>query len=416
MAEPASQNLTILLSDIKGFTAKTSQKSRSDILAMLERHKDLVLPVLESKGGRLIKTIGDAFLVVFTSPTDAVLAGVAVQDVLTIYNEGKTEAERIEVRIAINAGEVSLADNDIFGDPVNITARIESIAEAGEVFFTEAVYLAMNKREVPSSEIGLRQLKGIPEKIRVYKVVREQPVGGMAPDAPPARGFLGLLHPKAWGGAPAAMVPAEAVRAGFWPRLGALMIDLLLCWLLLSTFLPSGPSIHVAAQKPQAVGAKTGGLIEADEKGATLGGVVRLDEKGIHRVAEDSSARPPKKERASDEEDEEDSETLYDNGKGLKVSKAQAAKGPPFFTILWVLYGTFFLTYWGATPGKRVFRLRVAAAGEGQALDWRAAFTRTLFTVVSAFCLLGFIWALYDKEGRTWHDLVAGTRVLRFPA
>lgn len=71
---------------------------------------------------------------------------------------------------------MTLADNDVFGEPVNITARINSIAEAGEVCFTEAVYLAMNKMEGPSSEVGLLQLKGIAEKIPVYKVVREKRV------------------------------------------------------------------------------------------------------------------------------------------------------------------------------------------------------------------------------------------------
>src|SRR6476646_8671578 len=112
---------------------------------MLDRHKEIVLPVLGSSGGKLVKTIGDAFLMVFESPTDAVLAGVAVQDALAQHKEGKTEPDRVEVRIAINTGEVNLADNDIFGEPVNITARIEGVAQAGEVFFTEAVYLAMNK-------------------------------------------------------------------------------------------------------------------------------------------------------------------------------------------------------------------------------------------------------------------------------
>lgn len=88
--------------------------------------------------------------------------------------------DRLDIRIAINSGEVTLADNDVFGEPVNVTSRINGIAETGEVFFTEAVYLAMNKMEVPSSEVALLQLKGIAEKIRVYKVVREKPVGDSA--------------------------------------------------------------------------------------------------------------------------------------------------------------------------------------------------------------------------------------------
>jgi adenylate cyclase len=76
------------------------------------------------------------------------------------------------VRLAINVGEVRLESNDVFGEPVNIAARVEGLAEAGEVYFTEAVYLAMNKAEVPSKEVGAFELKGIPGKIRVFHVPR----------------------------------------------------------------------------------------------------------------------------------------------------------------------------------------------------------------------------------------------------
>src|SRR6202035_5723000 len=132
MSEPATRHLTILLTDIKGFTDKTSHKSRADITTMLDEHREVVLPLLEGRGGRLIKTIGDAFLMTFESPTNAVLAGVAVQGALTKRNEGRAADDRLDIRIAINAGEVNVIDNDVFGEAVNITARIEGIAEAGQ--------------------------------------------------------------------------------------------------------------------------------------------------------------------------------------------------------------------------------------------------------------------------------------------
>ena len=173
-----AKNLAIMLTDIKGFTDKTSRKSRDQIKEMLANHNALVLPVIEKHQGKLIKTIGDAFLVTFESSTDAVLCGVAVQEALASFNKDKAPDDRLDIRIAINAGEVYIDNNtgDIFGEAVNITSRIEGIAEAGEVFFTEAVYLSMNRNEVPSSEIGYRQFKGIPEKIKVYKVLHEDPV------------------------------------------------------------------------------------------------------------------------------------------------------------------------------------------------------------------------------------------------
>jgi class 3 adenylate cyclase len=165
-------NLAIVFTDIKGFTERTSRQTLEQNQRLLKVHNDLLTPVFKAFGGRIIKSIGDAFLVTFESPTQAVLSGMAIQDRLWQYNRSALDAERLDVRVAINVGEVRVESNDVFGEPVNIASRVESIAEAGEVFFTEAVYLAMNKAEVPAQEVGAFELKGIPGKIRVFRVPR----------------------------------------------------------------------------------------------------------------------------------------------------------------------------------------------------------------------------------------------------
>lgn len=169
-----TKNLTIMFTDMKGFTQRTSVGSRKQVERLLDIHNEIVKPVLRSYGGDLIKTIGDAFLVVFESPTDAVLCGMKIQESVANHNATAAADERFEIRIAINSGEVHLKDGDVFGEPVNVAARIQSIAEPAEVYFTEAVYLTMNKNEIPSSEVGQRHLKGIPEQIKVYKVLQEK--------------------------------------------------------------------------------------------------------------------------------------------------------------------------------------------------------------------------------------------------
>jgi class 3 adenylate cyclase len=245
MAASESRVLTILLTDIRNFTDRTSRSSREGVADLIEKNKQLVLPALQNRGGRLIKTIGDAFLVVFNSPTDAVLAGLDAQRSLAAYNEGKADAERIEVRIAINVGEVTLIDNDVYGEPVNVTSRIEGVAEAGEVFFTEAVYLAMNKSEVPSSEVGWLQLKGVPEKVRVYKVRRETPVGGKAE----LEGRPRLLEEK---GAKAWSVPADPPRREKKPK--TLIGQLIPVIVLVGVFGPNLiRAIKGTPEKPRAV-------------------------------------------------------------------------------------------------------------------------------------------------------------------
>lgn len=163
-------NLAIVFTDIKGFTERTSRQTHEENQRLLRVHHELLAPLFKAFGGRILKSIGDAFLVTFESPTQAVLSGVAIQDRLWQYNRAAPESERLNVRVAINVGEVRVESSDVFGEPVNIAARVEGIAEAGDVYFTEAVYLAMNKAEVPSVEVGAFELKGIPGKIRVFRV------------------------------------------------------------------------------------------------------------------------------------------------------------------------------------------------------------------------------------------------------
>ena len=165
-------NLAIVFTDIKGFTERTSKQTLEQNEALLKTHNDLLAPLFKGLGGKIVKTIGDAFMVTFESPTFAVLAGIAVQDALWAYNQKAIAEEQLHVRVAINVGEVRLEGNDVFGEPVNIAARVEGVAEADEVTFTESVYLSMNRAEVPAEELGRFELKGIPEQVRLYKVTR----------------------------------------------------------------------------------------------------------------------------------------------------------------------------------------------------------------------------------------------------
>jgi adenylate cyclase len=193
-------NLAIVFTDIQGFTERTSRQTLEENQRLLQTHASLLTPLFKAFGGRIVKSIGDAFLVTFESPTQAVLSGIAIQDRLWQHNRGAPESERLLVRVAINVGEVRLESNDVFGEPVNIAARVEALTEAGEVYFTEAVYLAMNKAEVPSQEVGAFELKGIPGRIRVFRVphapyrVEAPAAERQAQEALPPFGNLGLAR------------------------------------------------------------------------------------------------------------------------------------------------------------------------------------------------------------------------------
>lgn len=167
-----TENLAIVLTDIVGFTETTAQQSRQENEYLLDTHNQILLPIIKKYKGRLVKSIGDALLLVFRSPTDAMLCSMAMQDALFEYNRDIPDQKQIHIRVAASLGEVRITRNDIFGEPVNTTSRIEGVTPKDEIYFSEAIYMAMNKAEVPCKEVGWKELKGISEPIRLFNIPR----------------------------------------------------------------------------------------------------------------------------------------------------------------------------------------------------------------------------------------------------
>lgn len=167
-----TENLTILFVDIAGFTATTSRQSRAENANLLHTFDRTLQPLVKAFKGTVVKSIGDALLVTVRSPTDAMLCAMALQDAMHAHNLNLAEEQRIHIRVAASLGEVRVAKGDIFGEPVNVAARIEGVTPADEIYLSEAVYLAMNKAEVPAEEVGFRELSGIPHAIRLYSIPR----------------------------------------------------------------------------------------------------------------------------------------------------------------------------------------------------------------------------------------------------
>ncbi len=172
-----TENLAIVFVDIAGFTPRTSAQTREENLRLLKRFEGTVRPLVRVYNGRVVKTIGDAFLLTFRSPTDALLCSAAFHDCLAESDAAVDPVERFTIRAAINVGEVRIEGGDVFGEAVNIAARIEGKAGAGEIYFSESAYLSMTRSEVPSEEVGYAELKGIPGKVRLYRVPRSNEAG-----------------------------------------------------------------------------------------------------------------------------------------------------------------------------------------------------------------------------------------------
>ncbi len=165
-------NQVVMLTDIKGFTAATSRQTREENARMLALHDALLTPVIEAFGGRRVKSIGDAYLVLFPAPTVALLCAAAIQDRLADHARRVVEGDRIDVRIALAMGDVRLEGGDVFGEAVNLASRIEGQAEPGEIWFSEALYWALDRARVPVEELGYRALAGLDEEVRLFRVLK----------------------------------------------------------------------------------------------------------------------------------------------------------------------------------------------------------------------------------------------------
>ncbi len=173
-----TENLAIAFVDIAGFTERTSGQSREDNQRMLARFAGVVHPAVSGFDGRVVKSLGDAFLVAFRSSTNALHCAMVIHDRLAQAQADAPEADRFDIRVAVNAGDVRVDAGDVFGEAVNIASRIEAKTPPGEIYFGEAAYLAMTRAEVPSEEVGPADLRGIADPVRLYRVPRAAEVGG----------------------------------------------------------------------------------------------------------------------------------------------------------------------------------------------------------------------------------------------
>ncbi len=165
-----SEILTIMFIDIVGYTKVTSNLNRDLFNEMHDVFDSISLPLFQKYSGNVLKKMGDAFLITFKSPTDAVLCGMELQDAFDRYNASRKGKYPLKIRVAIHTGEVLLRGGDVYGDAVNITSRLENVAGPGEIVFSEALFMAMNKNEVPYVHLGVKKLRGTKYPVRVFRV------------------------------------------------------------------------------------------------------------------------------------------------------------------------------------------------------------------------------------------------------
>jgi TolB-like protein/class 3 adenylate cyclase len=161
----------ILAADVAGYSRLMGADEEGTLERLKALRRELLDPKIAEHKGRIVKTTGDGLLVEFASVVDAVRCAVAVQQAMPERNTGVAADKRIELRIGINLGDVIVEGDDLYGDGVNIAARIEALADAGGVFVSNTVHDQVRDR-LPFifEDLGEQQVKNIARPVRVYRI------------------------------------------------------------------------------------------------------------------------------------------------------------------------------------------------------------------------------------------------------
>ena len=165
---------TILFADVAGYTRMMRADEEQTLVDLRAHLAELVGPVVERFHGRIVKTVGDGVMAEFGSAVEAMRSAIELQRGMTGRNADLPVQRRQSFRIGLHLGDVIHSDHDVFGDTVNIAARLQALAEPGSIVLSRSVYdQVRDKLELPYRDLGQRTLKNIDRPLRVYTVDAE---------------------------------------------------------------------------------------------------------------------------------------------------------------------------------------------------------------------------------------------------
>jgi adenylate cyclase len=176
----------ILAADVVGYS-RLMEVDETGTLSRLKTHRlELIDPAIAKNRGRIIKTSGDGMLVEFQSVTEAIQCAAEIQRRMARRNADVSPARMIQFRIGVNVGDVIVEDADIFGDGVNVAARMEGLAEPGEIYVSAAVRDQVGQRleEIDFEDLGEKTLKNIARPVRVFRVLLDRAEASGTPQGP----------------------------------------------------------------------------------------------------------------------------------------------------------------------------------------------------------------------------------------
>lgn len=187
MAEERAQRrlAAIMATDVVGYSRLMGEDETGTLAALKQLRTEVIDPTIAEYQGRTVKLMGDGALVEFASVVDAVECAVGIQRRMALRDTDIPESKKIAFRIGINLGDVIIEDDDIYGDGVNVAARLEGLAEPGGVCISGTVFdQVKGKLDISLDDLGPQEVKNIAEPVRVYQwsVGQSTVVGGNQPD------------------------------------------------------------------------------------------------------------------------------------------------------------------------------------------------------------------------------------------
>ncbi|MDB5524126.1 MAG: adenylate class-3/4/guanylyl cyclase [Rhizobium sp.] len=180
------RRLTAILSaDVVGYSRLMGDDEGGTLERLKACRRELVDPAIEEFHGGIIKLMGDGALVEFASVVDAVQCAAVIQRKMASYDQGVSETQRIQFRIGVNLGDIIVEGDDIYGDGVNIAARLQSIATPGGVLISGTAFdHTVHKVDVGFSSLGEQRLKNISDPVRAYHILLDPSEAGKVVAAP----------------------------------------------------------------------------------------------------------------------------------------------------------------------------------------------------------------------------------------
>ncbi|MFM9862420.1 MAG: RDD family protein [Micropepsaceae bacterium] len=395
---------TIFCADVVGYS-RLMGVDEHGTLKRLKECRELIQAFIERHRGRVVSWSGDAVLADFSSVVESVQCAVEIQRELKAQNDTVPERERMDFRIGINLGDVMIDDHDIFGEGVNIAARLQGIATPGGILISGSVHdQVKNKLALGFNFMGHQQVKNISEQVPVFVVAHDggasMPIGAVSIGGAPS------IALKAPGLMPLRMV--AGVIDGLLACVLALAMAVMLQGAMGPVFTLDAPFTWIASERTISTDLPSLEIADGGETSrTTIRSVVERNYMGFLTQTYRRTATEAKTNGATAVQIRE---ALLAKRGGAEISRPSlwmAAVGI-YFLLLVLCEG---LLTRGASPGKLVMGLRVSNTKGGKPGLIQAT-VRNLSKVISiAPALLGILMAFFSKKRQMLHDVLTGCYV-----